>query len=122
MDYPTIVYRVPGPFPGNGFTYDTLGVYDVDAHGVAREGGWHDSIPLAVAAWQAPKAASAPPVAVPELPAADLVSPPTRAEIEAKAKELGITVHHKNTDETLLKKIEEALAPKAEAPDGVDQA
>jgi len=120
MDYPTIVYRIPGKYPGDGFTYDTLGVYDEAAHSVAREGGWHDSIPLAVEASKAPREQR--PVSNPsDVPAADLASPPTRAEIEQKAVELGITVHHKHTDATLLKKIEEALKAKAEAVSGLHE-
>lgn len=109
-DYPTIVYCIPGPYSGPGFTYNTLGVADEAAHGAAKNSGWHDSIPLAVAAHEASKAPAAPRSDAPEVPAADLDKPPTREEIEAKAAELGITVHHKHSDATLLKKIEEALA------------
>ncbi len=35
---------------------------------------------------------------------------PTRQEIETKCKELGIKVHGRSKDETLLKKIEEKLS------------
>jgi hypothetical protein len=61
------------------------------------------------------------PVAVP-VPAPPPVplpddGPPTRAEIEAKCKELGIAVHHKHNDATLLKKIEDALKEPARALD-----
>jgi hypothetical protein len=59
-----------------------------------------------VEAWRKPVQ-----VLVPPAPASvpDDNAPPTRAEIEAKCAELGITVHHKHSDATLLKKIEEAL-------------
>jgi hypothetical protein len=51
-----------------------------------------------------------------------LDAPPTREEIEAKAAELGITVHHKHSDSTLLKKIDDALALLKETSGGLDQA
>ena len=39
----------------------------------------------------------------------DTKSAPTRKEMEAKAKELGISFNHKTTNESLLAKIDEAL-------------
>lgn len=43
-------------------------------------------------------------------PVIDETSPPTRAELEHKAKELGLTFHHKTGNAKLLAMIEEALA------------
>ena len=43
-------------------------------------------------------------------PAIDETSPPTRAELEHKAKEIGLTFHHKTGNAKLLAMIEEALA------------
>ncbi len=40
----------------------------------------------------------------------DETSPPTRAELVHKAKELGLTFHHKTGDAKLAAMIEEALA------------
>lgn len=117
-DFPTILYKCPGPWSGNGYSFATRPANDRQEFDAALADGWHPTVPQAVEAWRKP-------VAVQTTPEPSSVPPddaaPTRAEIEQKAKELGIAVHHKHSDATLLKKIEEALAPKEPAGD-VDQA
>jgi hypothetical protein len=99
--FPTIVYRTPGPFSGNGFTYATLGVNDADALKAALTAGWHPTLPDACAPKLAP---------VPVAPAApDDDAPPTRAELEAKAGELGVKFDGRTPDATLARKIADAL-------------
>jgi hypothetical protein len=54
------------------------------------------------------------PVAVADAPAIDVSdddAPPTRAELEAKAAELGIKVDKRWSDKTLGERIESALTP-----------
>lgn len=42
-------------------------------------------------------------------PEVDMNAPPTREELEAKARELGISFHHKTGDKKLSEMIEKAL-------------
>ncbi len=116
-EFPTLLYKCPGPWSGNGYTFGSRPANDQTEFDAAVSDGWHPTVPLAVEAWRKPVAAPIPL----EPPPVPLDAPPTREEIEAKAKELGIAVHHKHSDATLLKKIDEALAPKEPAGD-VDQA
>jgi hypothetical protein len=117
-DFPTILYKCPGPWPGNGYSFATRPADDEAQYEAAVSDGWHPTVPLAVEAWRKPAPVVSPqPSPIPvQVPADD--APPTREEIEAKAKELGITVHHKHSDATLLKKIEEAIE---ERSGGVEQ-
>lgn len=119
-EFPTILYRVPGPWPAKGFSFATLPAKDQAEYDAAVSDGWHPSVPAAEEAWRNPVAVVVRPELVPALdPVPDDNAPPTRAEIEQKAKELGIAVHHKHSDATLLKKIEDALK---EPAGDVDQA
>ena len=117
IEFPTILYRVPGTWPAKGFTFATRPANNMDEYDAAVADGWHPSVPLAEEAWRKPAAVQMPPPQPPPVPADD--APPTRAEIEAKCRELGISVHHKHSDATLLKKIEDALKEPASV---VDQA
>lgn len=100
-DFPTIVYKTPGPYSGNGFTYATLGVKDADALKSALAAGWHRTLPEAAA----PKAK--PVVVAPVVPDDD--APPTRAELEVKASDLGIRFDGRTPDATLARKIADAI-------------
>ena len=120
IQFPVLLYQYPGPSSGNGVTFATRPANDQAEYDAAVSDGWHPTVPQAVEAWREPVAA-APPIPVPpSVPLPD-DAPPTRAEIEAKCKELGIPVHHKHNDATLLKKIDDALALK-ETSGGLDQA
>ncbi len=101
-DFSEIVYRGHGPHQRKGGGFSTLGVYSEKALEQALADGWFRTLPEAIDAYDAKKATPKSPV-----PADDAA--PTRAEIEAKCAELGIKVHHKNTDATLLARIDEAL-------------
>lgn len=91
MKFPTLMYRVPGPFrrPG-GVTFNTIGASDAREFDRLLGAGWHASLDAA-------------------LGLEDFDMPPTRAEMEAKAKQLGISFNKRTNDETLLRRIEEAL-------------
>ena len=69
--------------------------------------------PVPVAAAPAVAVAPAPDVSVDDEPEAD-DAPPTRAELEAKAAELGIKVDKRWSDRTLSERIESALEAKPE--------
>lgn len=96
MSYPTIFYKTPGPFSGNGHTYATIGVKDADQAKELLAQGWFATYPEATAP-KAPK------------PAND-DSAPTREEMEAKAAELGVKFDGRTTDAKLMDKISTALA------------
>jgi len=93
--YEDMVYKCPGPFSRNGGTYDTKGVQSEDEHKAALVNGWFKTMPEAIEGRSA------------VVEAAD--APPTRDELEQKAKELGVKFDKKTTDEALSKKISEAL-------------
>ena len=119
-EFPTILYKCPGNWPGNGYSFGTRPANDQGEFDAAVSDGWHPTVPQAVEAWRNPVVVVVKPEPVPVLdPVPDDNAPPTRAEIEQKAKELGIAVHHKHSDATLLKKIEDALK---EPAGDVDQA
>ena len=114
-----IVYRGHGPHQRKGGGFSTLGVKSQEALDKALSEGWYRTLPEAIEAHDAKKTAAgivqvmplAPqPATVTTTSSADDSAPPTRPEIEAKAKELGIKVHPKHKDATLLAKINEALA------------
>lgn len=43
MEFPTIFYKTPGKFSGNGGTYDTIGVEDKDQAEKLKAEGWKAS-------------------------------------------------------------------------------
>ena len=94
--YADMVYRDGGPYARKGGTYDTKGVSSREEHDQALEDGWFNTLPEAIAGKSA---------------VVDVKDdePPTREELEQKAKELGIKFDKKTSDEALAKKIAEAL-------------
>lgn len=106
-DYPTMVYRTPGPHRASGGgTFDYLGVDDAAAFKAALSAGWRATIAEAIAG----KAASAILSEVKEAQeAVDDVSPATRDELEQKAKELGIGFNSRTSDTVLAQRIAEAV-------------
>jgi hypothetical protein len=63
-------------------------------------------------------AADAPAIDAPALDVSDDDAPPTRAELEAKAAELGIKVDKRWSDKTLAERIESLLANVNAPPEG----
>lgn len=106
IELPTIVYKDKGPYQRRGGTYSAIPVVTQEEFDALMAEGCvahPDLIGQAPAA--APAAASAAPVA-------DDNAPPTRAELEAKATELGLKFDGRTSDKKLLAAIEAALAPK----------
>ena len=99
-DFPTIVYKTPGQHQAHGFSYSTLGVDDASGLKSALDAGWHRTLPEAVAPKASPTAVA--PVALND-------APPTRAELEAKATDLGIKFDGRTPDATLARKIADAI-------------
>lgn len=98
--YEDMVYKCPGPHSRPHGTFATKGVNSVEEHEATLKDGWHNTLPDAIA------------YAEGKLPPKAAVvdnAPPTRAELEQKAKELNIKFDKNTKDETLAKKIAEAL-------------
>ncbi len=95
--FPQMVYRQPGNEPMHGGFFSTRIVADAGELAAALADGWHETTTAACA-----------PVVVPAV--ADN-APPTRAELEAKAVELGIKVDGRMGD----KKLGELIAEKLKA-------
>ena len=104
--FPTIVYRCPGPHWGPpGTTYESVGVEDEQQLAQRLSDGWFATLPEAAESFLNPKPSA-------EAIVAEVVeddAPPTRAEMEAKATELGIKFDGRTSDARLLAKITEAL-------------
>lgn len=93
MSYPTIVYKCPGTHQRPGGTFAYKGVASEAEHIEAMDAGWFDTMLEAIAGKPAKE------------------QPPTRAELEQKAAQLGIHVDKKVTDAVLTEKIAKALVP-----------
>ncbi len=96
MSFPTIVYRCPGDHHCAGGTYAYLGVGEQSQLDAALSDGWFLTLPEATAG------------------EAEDASSPTRAELEAKAAELGVKFDGRTTDKALAVKIDAALAEQGE--------
>lgn len=94
MKFPCLLYKTPGPHrkPGVG-TYRYIGCKDAEQYEVLKGRGWFPSL-LAAMGKDEP---------------VDETAPPTREEMEQKAKELGMRSVHLMKDETLAARIAEAI-------------
>jgi hypothetical protein len=99
-DFPRMVYRAGGTEEIHGGRFATLIVNDQDELDAALADGWHLTTPDAKAATEKPAARQA----------LDDNAPPTRAELEAKAAELGIDFSPRIGDAKLAERIDAALA------------
>ena len=91
MEFPRFVFRNGGPHQRPGGSYDHAPVESQEEFDAALKAGWFATLPEAIN----------PP------PADD--APPTRAELEAKAKELGIEFSPNIGDKKLAERIQAAL-------------
>jgi hypothetical protein len=90
----TMLYKAPGPYEIHGGHFDYT-IVDADEEGAieaAKAEGWFETTVEAKDAVDAAKAKRE----------AELNAPPTRAELEAKAKELGIKFDGKTSDKKLV--------------------
>lgn len=93
--YPQMVYKAGGPHEIHGGKFDYLIVQDSDELVAALGGGW---------ALTTDEARAPAPL--------DDSAPPTRAELEAKAADLGVQFSPNIGDAKLAERIEAALAAK----------
>lgn len=104
-DFPTMVYRTPGPHAAPKGTYGYKGVVDQAEYDAALADGWFASIIEAMDG----KAAAVVIAKVEEAQAAvDAITEETREHLEAKAKALGVSFNWKTSDEVLAARIAEA--------------
>ena len=94
--YQDMVYKCPGPYIRERGTFDTKGVNSKEEHEQALKDGWFNTLPEAIAGKSA-------------VINVEDAKPPTRVELEQKAKELGIKIGSKVSNEELSKLIEKAL-------------
>jgi hypothetical protein len=92
-EFSTLVYKGFGPHSRAGGTYDFSAAKSQEEFDAKLADGWHATLPEAIDAHEGKVSEAA----------------PTRAELEAKAKELGISVGKKTTDAALAAAIEEQL-------------
>ena len=102
-DFPTIMYRTPGPHKKpRGKTYAYKGAADQAEFDALLNRGWFPSYEDAVVGKIV--------AAVEALDdALDMVTPATRDELEAKAKELGVSFNARTSDKTIAERIASAL-------------
>lgn len=107
MSYPKHMFRQPGPYGKGERTYRVTSASDEAEEKHLSERGWFVSKERMLAARFGLEEAVE---AVEEFEEAiDEISPPTRDELEAKAKELGIGFNRKTKDEVLARRIAEVL-------------
>lgn len=101
-DFPTIVYRTPGPYKKpRGKTYAYRSAADQEAFDALIAKGWSASYEEAVSKLDKKPKAKAVEI--------DEVSSPSREELEVKAKELGVSFNARTSDITLSDRITSAL-------------
>ena len=99
IDFPTIMYRTPGPHKKpRGKTYAYKGAADQAEFDALLGRGWFPSYEDAVVG-----------KIVAVVSEIDAVSPATRDELEAKAKELGVSFNARTSDKTIAERIASAL-------------
>lgn len=105
-EFPKHLYQTPGQHAGNdGVTFDYIIVSSAEEEKAARAAGWQDFADAI-----APKAEEpAPPASNVQAPPPGDDAPPTRAELEVKAKELGIEFSPNIGDKKLGERIQAAL-------------
>lgn len=97
--FPTLVYKGKGPHSRAGGTYDYAAANDQEDFDAKLADGWFATLPEAIDAQDKPAVVKT-----------DDNAPPTRKELEAKAKELSVKFNNKTTDAELNAAITAALA------------
>ena len=99
--FPTILYKTPGPHKKpRGGTYKTTGAADKAEFDELLKKGWFPSYEEAAAGKVASKTVDE---------AADDTKPYSREELEAQAKELGVSFNARTSDKKLAERIIEVL-------------
>lgn len=120
-DFPKMLYKAPGPHEIHGGKFDTKIVNDEAEQDEALANGWHLTTGDAKAAHEESKngqesTTSTSNQAGSSNSTGDDNAPPTREELEQKAKELGIEFAPNIGDKKLAERIEAKLAEIAGKP------
>lgn len=115
MDFPRFVFKDKGPLQRQGGSYSETLVLNQSEMDAALLAGWFATLPEALEPHEEPR--TGPGTEVQATGDGDDDAPPTRAELEAKAHELGIEFSQRIGDKKLLERIEEAIKAKAQAPE-----
>jgi hypothetical protein len=112
MEFPRFVYLSPGNFRRGKNTYRYLSVRSLEEHDAYLAQGWSTSADQAIERANAPTPAPAPasvptPAPAPAVPEDN--APPTRVELETKAREIGLKFDGRTSDRTLLRRITQAI-------------
>lgn len=106
MTYPKQLFKAGGPYGHGKRSYSVAGAADAEQEAALRQKGWFGSVSEAYGEKQA-NAVIAAAEALED--AIDEVSPPTRKEMETKARELGVSFNKRTADEVLAARIAEAI-------------
>jgi hypothetical protein len=101
MEFPSMVYKVPGKHVRPHGTYDFAGVNNAEELDAKLKDGWFSSLAEAIE----PKKIEP----VVEEAKADDIAPTTRQELEQKATELGIKFDGRFSDKKIAQLIDETL-------------
>lgn len=99
MIYPRLVFKDGGNIPRAGGFYTYTLAHDDDEYDGMIDSGWYATLPDAIEGKVNEESQSE----------SGGDAPPTRAEMETKAKELGIQFDGRTGDKTLMAKIAKAL-------------
>lgn len=130
MKFPSLVYRCPGTHQIRGGTYDYLGVKDQESLSIALGDGWYETLAEAIERHYGKK--DRPGTVIPtkvvergsgihDTEVLGDGEPPTRAELEKQATELGVKFSGKTSDKDLLKKIDESMQGSAPTRDELEE-
>jgi hypothetical protein len=101
MEFPAMVYKVPGKHVRPHGTYDFAGVNNAEELQAKIKEGWFASFSEAIESKKVELTV--------EDAKADDIAPPTRLELEEKATELGIKFDGRFSDKKIAQLIDEAL-------------
>jgi hypothetical protein len=104
MDFPRFVYKNGGPLQRAGGSYNHTLVESQKEMDVALSAGWFATLPEAID-YREPRTGPG----TKQGETSDDNAPPTRAELEAKATELGIKFDARFGDKRLAELIQKAL-------------
>jgi hypothetical protein len=125
LEFPRFVFKDKGAELRHGGTYSVKLVADDQEYLNAVLNGWFATLLEAINPKPIPPSLPSSVVDIPftesemlDPEIAEDMAPATREELELRATQLGISFHHRLSNENLMKKIEEALMAKIAKPPG----
>jgi hypothetical protein len=105
MEFPSMVYKVPGKHVRPHGTYDFAGVNNAEELQAKLKEGWFSSLSEAIELKKVEPVVKEAKVEA----KVDDIAPPTRLELEEKATELGIKFDGRFSDKKISQLIDETL-------------